>query len=104
MEILTKSKESKNIQVYTPRIIEEIPTLQFLKTKRLDNEAYEQQKLEDSVKVLLDKLGVYLSCKNEIDAKRTLQELTNNIVRVKKLSIKERYETLQKKYLKLQND
>ena len=101
----TKGEKIRNTELYIPRVFEKIPTLQSLKAKRLQKEKDEQIKLENSIKVLLDKLDVYLSQKKGIEAKQIIKELSKNeIVRVKDLSIKERYNNLQKAYIALQND
>ncbi len=99
-----KNKKSERTQVFTPRILAKIPTLRFLKSQRLQAEADEQKRLENNVNTLLDNLNIYLSQKKEINAKQTIEELSNKIVRVKDLSIKERYNSLQRIYLKLQDD
>lgn len=103
--LVIQKKSRKNIQVYTPHILERTPTLQLLKAKRLQKEADEQKRLEYNAKVLLDKLDTHLSQKDEINAKRTIEELSkNNIALVKNKSVKERYDTLQNIFINLQND
>lgn len=90
-----KPIERKLNSVYQAYKFGEVLNLKALKEERLKKEARELKILEDKTKTLLSEIETLIDRRKAEDAKNKLNKVLDKIVKVKDLSIREKYQQLQ---------
>lgn len=101
---LPSKKKKLRIYTFVPRKLENVLSFQFLKKKRLIEEARELKEREERVNLLLDQFADFIAQQKVQEAKQIMGVIVQLIRTISDVVIKDRYVVLQKSLYKLEGD